>query len=565
MTTNRRMVGCSLMFCTIMIMAAFPHAPASRINKDRKEQDILNNNDQETATQSADALVQAASDVSGSFPFDGVIAQLFGGGGDEDASTQEAVNRLQGKGMEDRIQKLEHGQVMSQLQSIRQVDLKRLAGKGLATKITDSLAADNSDSMPAEIRHAGEEAVDGLKASVLSAFTAGGEESIKEVAGTQQGPAFTELVELLGLSELMPKFDTPDSTILAYVSETIEQVKKNPILLEFARQFSSLPDDMRKKVFPTGAKANGEIRKAVVYSYLLNSIGKTLMYEPMKQPGGKELLYEQMANTFDKMSEARKDEWEPFFNLFEKMKLASANKPFLMDKMKTFSAPADKKDKAGLYAGEGIKKALGPTGGALAGNILEAMYQDVNQGNEANAQAGFELMVEPNSQDDRHDMQFVKDGTPLGVRRWRMPLPRAWANLYSSWNGAFVSAYQDSPMYLAKLINPVTLGTYHTDEEGAEDLYLWTRGIQLYTHLHAMKMTRANDQSRDPGMDWRSDTLTQLWGFVNKDAANAYHQRVAKEVIPTTEKERNHHAGLRKRAEEVFAGVKAATKAAKRF
>jgi len=552
MTTNRRMVGSSLMLCTIMIMAAFPHAPASRINKDKKQQDILTG--------------VAVSDVSGSFPFGGVVAKLFDGGGDEDdASIQEEVNRLQGEGMEHRIQKMEQGQVMSQLQSIRQVDLERLAHKGLATKVKASLAADNSDSMPAEIRRAGEEVVDGLKASVLSAFEAGGKESIKEVAGTQQGPAFTELVELLGLSELMPKFDTPDSTILAYVSETIEQVKKNPIMLEFARQFTLLPDDMRKKAFPTGAKANGEIRKAVVYSYLLNSIGKTLMYEPMKQPGGKELLYEQMANTFDKLSEARKEEWQPFFNLFEKMKLASANKPFLLDKMKTFSAPPDKLDKAGLYAGEGIKKKLGQTGTALAGNILEAMYQDVNEGNEANAQAGFELMVEPNGQDDRHDMQFEKDGMPLAVRRWRMPLPRAWSNLYSSWNGAFVTAYQDSPLYLAKLINPITLGTYHTDEEGAEDLYLWTRGIQLYTHLHAMKMTRANDQSRDPGMDWRSDTLTQLWGLVNKDASDAYHERVVKEVIPTTEKERKHHAGLRKRAARVFAGVKAATKLAKRF
>ena len=245
MTTNRRMVGCSFMLCTIMIMAAFSHAPASRINKDKKEQDIL---------------------TGVPVPFGDVIANLFRGRRVEDVSVQEEAKRLQGAGMENRIQKMERGQVMSRLQSIRRVDLKHLADKGLATKVKASLAADNSDSMPAEIRDAGEEVLDGLKASVLSAFKAGGKESIKEVAGTQQGPAFTELVELLGLSELIAKFDTPDSTILAYVSETIEQLKKNPIMLEFARQFTLLPDDMRKKAFPTGAKANGEIRdrKSVV-------------------------------------------------------------------------------------------------------------------------------------------------------------------------------------------------------------------------------------------------------------------------------------------------------------
>jgi len=474
------------------------------------------------------------------------------------STEEEHINRA-GTGrtsdIDRKIQSLEKAQLMGKIRAMQSADLADLKAKGLATKVKESLAGDNSQSMPAEQRIAGEAAVDDLAKSVLARFPEGGTESILTSDG-----AFDKLVKLLGIESIISEFKLTNPTIAEYVAETTAAVKKNPIFLQFARQFALLPDDVRNDVFPTGAKADGEIRKAVVYSFLLNVIGKTLMNEPMKQPDGKELLYEKMVNIFSDMSDSREEEWKPHVNLFEKMKFASVVKPFLRNKTHTLVVD-QKLDPAGLAAGTGFA-GMFPPGAALAGNILEAMFQDHKQGNVANAQAGFELMVEPNGQGDLHDEEWIKeDGTRTGVRRWRQPLPRAWANLYSSWNGAFVSAYKDNPMFYAKLINPVTLGMYHTDGPGAEDLYLWTRAIQLYVHIQYIKMTRADLQSREPSTeDYRSDTLTLLWGLVNEQAGEAYHHRVVQTVEPSSEKERKHHQDLRKKAEVLWKGVKMGAK-----
>ena len=75
-------------------------------------------------------------------------------------------------------------------------------------------------------------------------------------------------------------------------------------------------------------------------------------------------------------------------------------------------------------------------GVAVSINILEAMMQDVLLGNEDNAWAGFELMMEPGNLDrilrgtgSAIDMEVYK-----GVPCLNNPLPVVWNNLYTSWN-----------------------------------------------------------------------------------------------------------------------------------
>jgi len=75
----------------------------------------------------------------------------------------------------------------------------------------------------------------------------------------------------------------------------------------------------------------------------------------------------------------------------------------------------------------------------------------------------------------------------MGVKQQHLPLDRGWSNLYSSWNLAFVSTYQDNLMFYAELLNPVTLGTYHH----TEGLYLFPCVIAVYTHLLYVKSMAA--------------------------------------------------------------------------
>ena len=64
-------------------------------------------------------------------------------------------------------------------------------------------------------------------------------------------------------------------------------------------------------------------------------------------------------------------------------------------------------------------------------------------GYDANAEAGFELMAETRDQKpvkglhNDIDMEYVHNGVPLGIKDVKPPLPKVWANLYSSWNLTF--------------------------------------------------------------------------------------------------------------------------------
>ena len=104
-------------------------------------------------------------------------------------------------------------------------------------------------------------------------------------------------------------------------------------------------------------------------------------------------------------------------------------------------------------------------GKSLSLKVLEAMLQDVKQGNDENADAGFEIMIEPY---DRSPIQGLgnnvhnewagvagQEGSNLGVLDSRPPLPSIWSNLYSSRDLAFVSAYPNNLMFFSKLLAPL--------------------------------------------------------------------------------------------------------------
>lgn len=121
-----------------------------------------------------------------------------------------------------KIQALEQGQLKYKLEEIQRAD-------------------DAAMIEPTTIRIAGEAAVDKLANSVLATFPGGGQESMESIVTAADGP-LSDLANLLG-HPIIAKMDHP--TIADYVEETTKQAKKNPIVLQFARQFAMLPKDMQ--------------------------------------------------------------------------------------------------------------------------------------------------------------------------------------------------------------------------------------------------------------------------------------------------------------------------------
>jgi hypothetical protein len=186
----------------------------------------------------------------------------------------------------------------------------------------------------------------------------------------------------------------------------------------------------------------------------------------------------------------------------------------------------------------------------LSVNIFEAMVQDTAQGNNDNADAGFELASEPYDRSpiagldssvikEWHHAASSKDAN-LGVLDARPPLPRVWSNLYSSWNLAFVSTYSNNPMFLSKLLAPVV---HLYQKDGNQGLYIWPRLVCLYIHVQYEIMSRTSGGTgRQPILlkvvksgkpehdrfygDWRSDLTTALFGTVNKLAARHFQTRL---------------------------------------
>ena len=132
----------------------------------------------------------------------------------------------------------------------------------------------------------------------------------------------------------------------------------------------------------------------------------------------------------------------------------------------------------------------------------------------------------------------MHDGVPIGAKAFCPPLPKVWANLYSSWNLAFVSgAYCYVPMFWAKLVAPVVLATYQEVDPG---LYILPRAIALYMliqysvqtiiespgEVRYYQMPLADGKLREHS-EWRTplSDATTLWGEFNQVAANQFRAR----------------------------------------
>ena len=164
----------------------------------------------------------------------------------------------------------------------------------------------------------------------------------------------------------------------------------------------------------------------------------------------------------------------------------------------------------------------------LITNIMEAVIEDENHGLLDNANAGEILAkyVQTPEYDNRTGSGPCQFSSDHKIMECSMPLPLRWADLYSTWNLAFVSNFPDFVYYLPKLLIPSVSG-YRSNPAS----YLWSRLLALYTYIHwTMNWNIYNDFER---IQWKQDSITMNWGLANKKSKNDYVELLANAMSTT--------------------------------
>ncbi|MBF0410331.1 MAG: hypothetical protein HQM10_23495 [Candidatus Riflebacteria bacterium] len=158
---------------------------------------------------------------------------------------------------------------------------------------------------------------------------------------------------------------------------------------------------------------------------------------------------------------------------------------------------------------------------AISLNVAEAMAVDTQMNFKDNAKAGLVLAKY------RPGAKKLDPVTGEGPSTWskdrkaiahNFAHARQWADLYATWNLAFVSHYDEFPYVMVKLLIPAV---NHYQDDPPE--YIYNRALALFTFLHHLYLGRADDaKTGRKSIVWRDDKLTRLWGAVNKVSSIHY-------------------------------------------
>ena len=159
---------------------------------------------------------------------------------------------------------------------------------------------------------------------------------------------------------------------------------------------------------------------------------------------------------------------------------------------------------------------------------MEAVQEDEGHGLVDNAETGEILAkyVQTTEHDNRTDSGPCQFSSNFQFVECAQPLPLKWADLYSTWNLAFVSNFQDFVYFLPKLLIPSVSGYQNNPTP-----YIWSRALALYTYIHwYINWNLFNDFDR---IQWKQDSITQHWGSANKISKNDYVEMLA-DAMSTT-------------------------------
>ena len=153
-------------------------------------------------------------------------------------------------------------------------------------------------------------------------------------------------------------------------------------------------------------------------------------------------------------------------------------------------------------------------------NVAEAVLEDLNHGNQDNAAAGTLLagsLPGHGCSENRCPARWSEDGGGILISLDR---PQKYADLYQTWNMAFVTTYGHYPYFLSKLAVPQLAAYQDSPEE-----FIFNRITTLYTYINFEYFDRLERAGRnEPAIDWLDEDLTALWGKVNRESALDYRR-----------------------------------------
>ena len=297
-------------------------------------------------------------------------------------------------------------------------------------------------------------------------------------------------------SRLMPK-DLTMEQVNQFIDHMVIAAEANPYLTDFLEQAENQYfEHLQNKVETEGAKVFPSV---VAYAFVLEALTVVMREDYTLSAVFKKIWKKHRIN-------------EGFYKQMI---------PFEISKLFTLEFAFHrirKQFKKGIVPGSTLKVIL-PL------NILEAIAEDVRIGNRSNAISGWPIAVHApgtkklNPQTGAGPTHFSDDGKTL---LFCMSLPKEWADLYTTWNLAFVSHYHDFPFMMAKLLIPQV-----NDFQDAPEEYICNRGNSLYLHInHTIfgRVDRAN--AGQPEMNWKEESLSLLWGKVNRESAKKYNNEV---------------------------------------
>lgn len=160
-------------------------------------------------------------------------------------------------------------------------------------------------------------------------------------------------------------------------------------------------------------------------------------------------------------------------------------------------------------------------------NIFEAEIVDTLAGSVDNAHAAKILRSEQNLPGS---VNAIRD-LSTGPTRWSSDrqaalmypaLPSEYADLYGTWNLAFVTReFSDYPFFWMKLLIPQVGG--HRDTIDGSPGYIHNRSIALFCHIHFYLFGKMDDVK---SVEWRDPDLVSQWGELNRLAADRYDAKV---------------------------------------
>ena len=153
-------------------------------------------------------------------------------------------------------------------------------------------------------------------------------------------------------------------------------------------------------------------------------------------------------------------------------------------------------------------------------NIIEAKAVDLSRGYFNNAKVALTLAKQTpggkvNNCTGSGPARISPDGKAIYVH---LAFPLQWANLYQTWNMAFVTNFKRWPYTLVKLLIPPV-----SDYQSNPSSFLYNRILGLYAHLNWEWMGiiyGRQTSSRD--MNWHSPSLSRSWGRTNYESAKEY-------------------------------------------